>query len=126
MKGEAGDVWTWAAIDADTKLIPFWYIGDRSGQSAWEFLTDLRFTSRKPHSAYQRRPQGLSGGCWWIIRDQVDFAQLVKIYGREPGGERRYSPPECIRAVPTAVYGDPLPKSTSVRHLPSAAISLCA
>jgi len=42
LKGEAGDVWTWTAIDADTKLIPSWYIGDRSGQSAWEFLTDLR------------------------------------------------------------------------------------
>ena len=40
--GEAGDVWTWTAIDADTKLIPSWYIGDRSSQSAWEFLTDLR------------------------------------------------------------------------------------
>ena len=42
IKGEAGDVWTWTAIDADTKLIPSWYIGDRSSQSAWEFLTDLR------------------------------------------------------------------------------------
>src|ERR1019366_2102156 len=39
--------------------------------------------------------------------DDVDFAQLVKIYGREPGGERRYSPPPCIGAVPNAAYGEP-------------------
>src|SRR5450759_3968297 len=46
ISGQAGDVWTWTAIDADTKLIPSWYIGDRSGHSAWEFLTDLRFAPR--------------------------------------------------------------------------------
>jgi hypothetical protein len=46
--------------------------------------------------------------------DDVDFAQLVKIYGREPGGERRYSPPTCIGAVPNAVYGDP---ETSSKYL---------
>ena len=45
--------------------------------------------------------------------DDVDFAQLVKIYGREPGGERRYSPPACIGAVPNAVYGEPDPAHIS-------------
>ena len=111
--GKAGDVWTWTAIDADTKLIPSWYIGDRSGQSAWEFLTDLRkrlsnriqLTS-DGHRAYLVGVAGSFG-------DDVDFAQLVKLYGREPGGERRYSPPACIGAVPHAVYGDPDPKHIS-------------
>jgi IS1 family transposase len=113
LKGEAGDVWTWTAIDADTKLVPSWYIGDRSGQSAWEFLTDLRgrlanriqLTS-DGHKAYLIGVAGSFG-------DSVDYAQLVKIYGREPGGERRYSPPECIGAVPHAVYGEPDPKHIS-------------
>jgi len=45
--------------------------------------------------------------------DSVDYAQLVKIYGREPGGERRYSPPACIGAVQNAVYGDPDPAHIS-------------
>jgi len=113
--GKAGDVWTWTAIDADTKLIPSWYIGDRSGQSAWEFLTDLRkrlsnriqLTS-DGHKAYLIGVAGSFG-------DDVDFAQLVKIYGK-PGSEvgfRRYSPPECIGAVPNAIYGDPDPKHIS-------------
>ena len=113
LKGEAGDVWTWVAIDADTKLVPSWYIGDRSGNAAWEFLTDLRgrlsnriqLTS-DGHRAYLIGVAGSFG-------DKVDFAQLVKIYGREPGGERRYSPPACIGAVPHAVYGDPDPKHIS-------------
>jgi IS1 family transposase len=113
LKGEAGDVWTWVAIDADTKLVPSWYIGDRSGQSAWEFLTDLRSRlanriqlTSDGHKAYLTGVAGSFG-------DDVDFAQLVKIYGREPGGERRYSPPECIGAVPTAVYGQPDPQHIS-------------
>jgi IS1 family transposase len=113
LKGQAGDVWTWTAIDADTKLVPSWYIGDRSGQSAWEFLTDLRSRlanriqlTSDGHKAYLIGVAGSFG-------DMVDFAQLGKIYGKEPGGERRYSPPECIGAVPHAVYGDPDPKHIS-------------
>jgi IS1 family transposase len=113
--GKAGDVWTWTAIDADTKLIPSWYIGDRSGESAWEFLTDLRsrLTNRiqltsDGHKAYLIGVAGSFG-------DEVDYAQLVKIYGKEPmqGGMRHYSPPECIGAVPNKVYGKPDPKHIS-------------
>lgn len=115
IKGEAGDVWTWTAIDADTKLIPSWYIGDRSSQSAWEFLTDLRARlanriqlTSDGHKAYLVGVAGSFG-------DDVDFAQLVKIYGKSGSetGVRRYSPPECIGAVPHAVYGDPDPKHIS-------------
>jgi hypothetical protein len=102
-----------SVIDADTKLVPCWYIGDRSGQPAWEFLSDLRprlanriqLTS-DGHKAYLIGVAGSFG-------DMVDYAQLVKLYGKEPGGERRYSPPTCIGAIPNAVYGDPDPKHIS-------------
>lgn len=113
--GEAGDVWTWTAIDADTKLIPSWYIGDRSSQSAWEFLSDLRTRlanriqlTSDGHKAYLVGVAGSFG-------DDVDFAQLVKIYGKEPhaGGQRRYSPPQCLGAVPTPVHGNPDPAHIS-------------
>ena len=115
IKGEAGDVWTWTAIDADTKLIPSWYIGDRSAQAGWEFLTDLRSRlanriqlTSDGHKAYLSAVAGSFG-------DDVDFAQLVKIYGKSgsEAGVRRYSPPECIGAVPHTVYGDPDPKHIS-------------
>jgi IS1 family transposase len=82
LKGEAGDVWTWTAIDADTKLIPSWYIGDRSGQSTWEFLTDMRLRlsnriqlTSDGHKAYLSGVAGSFG-------DNVDYAQLVKLYGK--------------------------------------------
>jgi IS1 family transposase len=115
IKGEAGDVWTWTAIDADTKLIPSWYIGDRSSQSGWEFLTDLRSRlanrvqlTSDGHGAYLRAVAGSFG-------DAVDFAQLVKIYGKSgsEAGLRRYSPPECLGAIPTPIYGNPDPKHIS-------------
>jgi IS1 family transposase len=113
--GQAGDVWTWVAIDADTKLVPSWYIGDRSGQAAWEFLTDLRTRlanrvqlTSDGHKAYLIGVAGSFG-------DQVDFAQLVKIYGKDGSekGVRRYSPPECLGAVKTPVYGEPDPAHIS-------------
>src|SRR5476649_1802495 len=82
LKGEAGDVWTWTAIAADTKLIPSWYIGDRSGQSAWEFLTNMRLRlsnriqlTSDGHKAYLSGVAGSFG-------DNVDYAQLVKLYGK--------------------------------------------
>ena len=113
--GTAGDVWTWTAIVADTKLIPSWYIGDRSSQSAWEFLSDLRTRlsnriqlTSDGHKAYLVGVAGSFG-------DDVDFAQLVKIYGKTGSetGVRRYSPPECIGAVPHAVHGNLDPKHIS-------------
>jgi IS1 family transposase len=115
IKGEAGDVWTWTAIDADTKLIPSWYIGDRSSQSAWEFLSDLRTRlsnriqlTSDGHKAYLAGVAGSFG-------DDVDYAQLVKIYGKSGSetGVRRYSPPECLGAVKTPVYGEPDPEHVS-------------
>jgi IS1 family transposase len=115
IKGEAGDVWTWTAIDADTKLIPSWYIGDRSSQSAWEFLTDLR---KRLSNRIQLTSDGHKAylvGVGGSFGDDVDFAQLVKIYGKSGSekGVRRYSPPECLGAVKTPIYGDPDPEHIS-------------
>jgi IS1 family transposase len=109
----AGDVWTCLALEADTKLIISHFCGGRDGSAANEFIADvaecvstrIQLTS-DGHKAYLIGVAGSFG-------DMVDYAQLVKIYGREPGGERRYSPPACIGAVPNAVYGEPDPKHIS-------------
>ena len=76
---EAGDVWTWTAICADTKLVPSWRIGDRSSETAIDFMDDLRgrladrvqLTS-DGHKAYLEAVEGAFGG-------DVDYAQLVKL-----------------------------------------------
>lgn len=78
---DAGDIWTWVALDADTKLIPSWRIGDRSGATAIEFVCDLsgRLANRVQvtsdgHRAYLEAVEAGFGA-------DVDYAQLVKLYG---------------------------------------------
>jgi IS1 family transposase len=109
-KGEwgYGDVWTWTAIDADTKLVPAWLIGERGSVDAMSFMLDLqsRLAHRVQlttdgHRPYLHAVEGMFGG-------DVDYAMLVKLYGN-PGKEeqRRYSPAKCtgIRKIP--ISGDP-------------------
>jgi NAD(P)-dependent dehydrogenase (short-subunit alcohol dehydrogenase family) len=94
----AGDVWTWTAIDADTKLIPSWHIGGRDSDSAIIFMDDLasRLANRVQltsdgHKAYLEAVEGAFGG-------DIDYAMLVKLYGENPEAEKRYSPAICIGA----------------------------
>jgi hypothetical protein len=99
--GGAGDVWTWTAIDADSKLLVSFLIGGREGASAFEFMSDVkeRLANRVQlttdgHKAYLHAVEGTFG-------DDVDYAQLVKIYGKpraEIEAHRRYSPVPCIGA----------------------------
>ncbi len=110
---DAGDVWTWVAIDADTKLVPSWRVGDRSSETAIAFTDDLasRLANRVQittdgHRAYLEAIEGSFGA-------DVDYAMLVKIYGTPIEGEKRYSPAECIGAVKHRVEGNPDPKHVS-------------
>jgi len=109
-KGEFGygDVWTWTAIDADTKLVPCWHVGGRDGRDAWDFICNLRSRlanrvqlTTDGHKAYLEAVEGAFGG-------EVDYAMLNKIYGNETReGQRRYSPAECIGTATRVVVGDP-------------------
>src|ERR1700730_3801823 len=92
----AGDVWTWTAICADTKLIVSWLLGARDLDAAMTFTHDLesRLANRVQltidgHAPYLTAVDAAFG-------DEIDYAVLVKIYGSEPGGEKRYSPAKCI------------------------------
>lgn len=110
-----GDVWTWTAICADTKLIAAWMVGDRSGNSARTFINDLapRLANRVQlttdgHKAYLEAVERSFGGA-------IDYAMLVKIYGPSAGmgPERRYSSGECCGTIKGAVSGDPETKHVS-------------
>jgi len=111
---DAGDVWTWVAIDADTKLVPSWRIGDRSSETGIAFTDDLakRLANRVQittdgHRAYLEAIEGAFG-------DDVDYAQLVKLYGNSPESAKgRYSPAECTGAVKTRITGNPDKKHVS-------------
>lgn len=105
----AGDVWTWTAIDADTKLICAYEVGDRSVTTAIEFMDDLRTRlsnrvqlSTDGHTAYLNAVTDTFG-------DDVDYAQIIKIYGNLGGKphERKYSPAECQGIKKKKLIGNP-------------------
>ncbi len=116
---EAGDVWTWTAIDAETKLVPSWRVGDRSGETAIDFMDDLRgrladrvqLTS-DGHKAYLEAVEGAFGG-------DVDYAMLVKLYGAEGGvsSEKRYSPAQCTGIRKRRIEGSPDPAHVSTSYV---------
>lgn len=105
-----GDVWTWTAIDADTKLVASWLVGARDSECAGLFIGDLA-------SRLANRVQLTSDGLKLYVEAvdnafgaEVDYAQLVKVYGPSPDGqgqERRYSPAEYTTAKKEVVNGDP-------------------
>jgi len=103
-----GDIWTFVAVDADTKLVVSWLVGNRNAEHAEVFLRDVasRMANRVQlttdgHQMYLPAVESAFG---W---DGVDFAQLQKIYGMDPEGERRYSPPICLGAIKRWVTGKP-------------------
>ncbi len=106
-RGQAGDVWTWVAIDADTKLVPSWRIGSRDGATACEFVADLagRLANRVQITSDGHRPY--LEAVEKAFGSEVDFAQLIKIYGEAVEGQKRYSPAECIGAKKSKVVGNP-------------------
>ena len=104
----AGDVWTWTGIDSDTKLIVSYLVGGRDAEYALAFMDDLRSRlanrvqlSTDGYKAYLGAVEGAFGG-------DVDYAQLVKLYGQAPEEERRrYSPAQCIGVRKIEVVGRP-------------------
>ncbi len=102
-----GDAWTWTALDADSKLVISWFVGGRDAGFAEVFMSDVasRLANRVQlttdgHRAYLTAVSGAFG-------DAIDYAQLVKLYGAEPDGERRYSPSRFQGTEKHVVTGAP-------------------
>lgn len=115
---EAGDTWTWTGIDADSKLIVSWLVGGRDAEYALEFVTDLqsRLANRVQlttdgHGAYLRAVEETFG-------IDVDYAQLVKLYGNAPESAKgRYSPAECTGIKKIRVTGSPVKSDVSTSYV---------
>ena len=108
-----GDVWTWTAIDADTKLCVTYYVGDRGKHSAYNFMRHAaeRIIGRPQITTDAHRPylEAVENA----FGMEVDYAQLHKIYGAPTPDESRYSPATCIGCDMKTVTGDPDPKYVS-------------
>lgn len=115
--GICGDVWTWTAIDADTKLIPCWMLGMRDPSTARDFMEDL---ASRLSNRVQLTTDGLK--CYLTAVDgafgnNVDYAMLVKVYGNEPEAHKRYSPAVCISCERRTVTGNPDPDHISTSYI---------
>jgi len=116
----AGDVWTWTAIESDTKLIISYLVGGRDAEYAMMLMDDLRqrVTTRlqlttDAHAPYLQAVEDAFGA-------DVDFAQLVKIYSQPPASPeaaRRYSPSECLGTRKNRVTGSPDPNYISTSYV---------
>jgi len=112
-----GDVWTWVAIDPDTKLVPSFMVGDRGAHTAKLFMDDLasRLASRVQlttdgHRVYLNAVENAFG-------NDVDYAMLVKLYGNDSESETRYSPAECIGCQRVGIVGRPNLRHISTSHV---------
>ena len=115
----AGDVWTWTALDRDSKLIVSYLVGSRDAEYARAFMGDLkdRLANRVQlttdgHRPYLRAVENAFGA-------DVDYAQLVKLYGEAPdkGPERKYSPVVCVGARRDKITGEPDRDMVSTSHV---------
>ncbi len=111
-----GDVWTWVALDADTKLVPSYMVGNRDSKTAKLFMEDLaeRLVNRiqlttDGHRVYLTAVEDAFAG-------DIDYAMLVKTY-ESTQEETRYSPAKCTGSEKTRITGNPDPKNISTSYV---------
>jgi IS1 family transposase len=112
-----GDAWVWVAIDAETKLVPCWLVGQRDARCATEFIAGLE-------SRLANRVQLTTDGHKVYFNavidafaDEVDYAQLIKYFGNNPEGQTRYSPAICNGCEKIVRLGEPEMKYVSTSYV---------
>jgi IS1 family transposase len=115
--GYAGDVWTFTAIEADTKLVLSWLVGRRDAGCASDFLQDVaaRLSNRiqlttDGHKMYLQAVPDAFGS-------EIDYAMLIKVYGNDPEGQKRYSPAQCLGTKTQTIMGRPDSEHVSTSYV---------
>jgi IS1 family transposase len=115
---QVGSVWTFCAIDADTKLVPTFKVGERDTATATAFMQDVASRMR---NRVQISTDGLRAYVDAVERtfgSDVDYAQIVKVYGHEEtSNNRRYSAPEFVSSEKKIITGDPDLKLVSTSYV---------
>jgi IS1 family transposase len=112
-----GDMWTFVAIDADTKLIPCFLTGKRDAENARAFIADL---SKRLRNRVQLSSDGLElyvNAVHQAFGEEIDYAQIVKCYEEEPAGSGRYSPPRVTSVEKTPIIGAPIAERVSTSYV---------
>jgi IS1 family transposase len=112
----AGDVWTWTAVDADSKLLISTLVGGRDTEYALYFMDDLRSRLANRVQLTSDGHRAYLAAVDTVFGDDVDYAMLHKLYGADPQAERRYSPAKCIGAERRRISGNPDTKYISTSY----------
>jgi IS1 family transposase len=118
-----GDVWTWTAIDPDTKLVASWLVGWRGENEAVDFLTDLRSRLANRVQLTTDGHVAYAGAVEYVFGSSVDYAQLIKQYGKDSGDAqevhqaRKYSPNKVTSQDVRVLSGDPNPALISTSYV---------
>jgi len=116
-RGAIGDIWTWVAMDADTKLAISWLVGDRGAASAYALMDDL--ASRLAHriqlttDGHKVYAEAVESAFW----QGIDYAMLIKVYGADRDKEATYSPAQCVGTRTVKVLGVPNEKHISTSYV---------
>ena len=121
----AGDVWTWQALDSDSKLVIAYMVGSRDAGAAYDFIHDMkdRLAHRVQlttdgHRPYLEAVEDAFGGA-------IDYAMLIKVYGEPPEEERRrYSPSKCRAVEVRRIEGDPDPAAINTSYVERSNLSM--
>jgi IS1 family transposase len=113
----AGDTWTWTALDSDSKLIVSYLVGQRDSEYAFAFIDDLR---DRIDNRFQLSSDGLGfyvQAVEEVFGEDIDYGQIMKLYGPAPTTPGRYSPPQCVGAKKRRVRGRPDKGEISTSHV---------
>jgi IS1 family transposase len=114
-----GDVWTWTAIDSDSKLVIAYRVDERDLHAAWQFMEDVasRLSNRVQLTTDGHRPYFQA--VYEAFGDEIDYAMLQKIYGAPTGSatDRKYSPGECCGTKKDVICGKPDPRKISTSYV---------
>ena len=117
MHPDAGDIWTWTAIDADTKLVPSWLVGSRDAETAYMFISDL--AGRLRHRV-QLTTDGFKPYLSAVedaFGSDIDYATLIKLYGQSDEPAKRYSPARILGVQAATITGNPNWKHISTSYV---------
>jgi IS1 family transposase len=112
-----GSVWTWVAIDADTKLVCSWLVGKRDPGCATEFIQDLAGRLANRVQLTTDGPKMYLSAVEDGFGSDIDYAMIVKVYGADPSEEKRYSPAICTACEKKTQIGSPDPKHISTSYI---------
>jgi transposase-like protein/IS1 family transposase len=116
---ELGDAYAFVGMERNTKLVLAWHLGKRTAKSTDAFIGKLAYATASDNR-FQLTTDGFKpyvSAVKLLLRDRVDFAQLIKVYGSPRDGEQRYSPAEVVDSVPVEIMGRPVADRICTSHI---------